>query len=464
MDLALCCPGRHLGLCDSSWGLVLSASGVQPVSDVTSPSWLGTGTPFCCRLCLTGPSSGCHLGKQQAGREGERGKQINALCSPPPAPPYVHLTLLQGAPQLFLPFPELRATQAPPNPSTPWDSQSCPVQGQELSDPSNSGYSMVPYLSTPFPHTFLGLIQFLGINVLHGTVLPPDVQTRAQQHSCSTPLLHHRSSGQAADAGMMNRGFSLAAAGSLPPARLPGPARCAKNQCHEAQGRPGSSWREDGHELWMCWPTLGAEGTSLHRNHGLCPTDLTDTRLDKSTLCSLNTAPWGHSQEGAVLPRSPGCGEARGAVETCGRGEAHQGSCSWNSCPHIQELARGGSPAVGRLFSASGTQRSFGSHRPAAPRDALVLSLHHPCHGWCCPEPAPPSLSNFPVPFTHPWQELADGLCASQRLHVLLRIPSNPGHQWQGQQTLACSRLGRDTTGQGDTREELQNHLLKQNQ
>lgn len=209
------------------------------------------------------------------------------------------------------------------------------------------------------------------------------------EHSCSTPLLHHRSSGQAADAGMMNRGFSLAAAGSLPPARLPGPARCAKNQCHEAQGRPGSSWHEDGHELWMCWPTLGAEGTSLHRNHGLCPTDLTDTRLDKSTLCSLNTAPWGHSQEGAVLPRSPGCGEARGAVETCGRGEAHQGSCSWNSCPHIQELARGGSPAVGRLCSVSGTQRSFGSHRPAAPRDALVLSLHHPCHRWCCPEPAP---------------------------------------------------------------------------
>lgn len=40
------------------------------------PSWLGTGTPFCCRLCLTGPCPGCHLGKQQAGRERRR-RQTN---------------------------------------------------------------------------------------------------------------------------------------------------------------------------------------------------------------------------------------------------------------------------------------------------------------------------------------------------------------------------------------------------
>lgn len=82
--------------------------------------------------------------------KGERDKQINALCSRPPAPLYVHLTLLQGAPQLFLPFPELRATQTPPNPSPPWDSRSCPVQDQEFSDPSNSGYSMALYIS-PYP-------------------------------------------------------------------------------------------------------------------------------------------------------------------------------------------------------------------------------------------------------------------------------------------------------------------------
>lgn len=95
-------PGRHPGLCDASWELVLPASRMQPVSDVTCPSWLKAGALFCCRLC---PYPGCHLGTQQAGSEREKRQTVNVPCSPPPAPPCVHLTLLQGAPQLFLPFP-----------------------------------------------------------------------------------------------------------------------------------------------------------------------------------------------------------------------------------------------------------------------------------------------------------------------------------------------------------------------
>lgn len=80
---------------------------------------------------------------------------------------------------------------------------------------------MVLYLSKLFPHTFLGLIQLFGVNVPHGTVLSPDVQTRVQQHSCPTPLSYPHCSGQAADAAVMNRGTSLAAAGSFSSSQAP---------------------------------------------------------------------------------------------------------------------------------------------------------------------------------------------------------------------------------------------------
>lgn len=261
---------------------------------------------------------------------------------------------------------------------------SCAGPGVQWSFQLRIFYGSV-YLSIPFPHTFPGLIQLLGINVPHGTVLPPDVQTRAQQHSCPTPLLHHHGSGQAADAGMMNRGFSLAAAGSFPPATLPGPARCVKNQCHEAQGRPGSSWREDGHELWMCRPTLGAEGTSLHRNHGLCPTDLTDTMLDKSTPCSQHTQCPGDtarrvqsSQGHVVLWRR---------VARKRRNPSGQLVVEWlPTHPGAGSRRRSGS---GQVVLSSWDSMDPWKSPTCLPRDALVLSLHPPRHGWCCPEPAP---------------------------------------------------------------------------
>lgn len=49
------------------------------------------------------------------------------------------------------------------------------------------------------------------------------------------------------------------------------------------------------------------------------------------------------------------------------------------------------------------------------------------------------------------------------------KAPSAPQDPFQPRSPAArpglqCSRLGRDTTGQEDIREELQNHLLKQNQ
>lgn len=73
-------PGRHPGLPDASWGLVLPASWMQPVSDVTSPQLARDRNPLL-GLVL----AAIWENSRQEGK-GEGDKQINALCSPPPAP------------------------------------------------------------------------------------------------------------------------------------------------------------------------------------------------------------------------------------------------------------------------------------------------------------------------------------------------------------------------------------------
>lgn len=55
---------------------------------------------------------------------------------------------------------------------------------------------MTRNLSKPFAHTFLGLIQLLGINVPHGSTPPPDVHTRAQKHSCQLPFFTSTAQGR----------------------------------------------------------------------------------------------------------------------------------------------------------------------------------------------------------------------------------------------------------------------------
>lgn len=70
-------PGRHPGLCDASWGPVLSASQMQPVSDVTSPSWLKIGASFYCRLSHRSLSQLPF--RNTAGRKG-KGKEANSKC------------------------------------------------------------------------------------------------------------------------------------------------------------------------------------------------------------------------------------------------------------------------------------------------------------------------------------------------------------------------------------------------
>lgn len=83
----------------------------------------------------------------------------------------------------------------------------------------------------------------------------------------------------------------------------------------------GSSCHEDGHELWMCLPALGAESTSLHRNYVLCSTSLTDTELNKSMLCSLKQSPGDTARRAAVFLRSLGL---QGGSWCCGDGMARK--------------------------------------------------------------------------------------------------------------------------------------------
>lgn len=128
-------PGRHPGLRDASWGLVLSASRMQPVSGIPSSSWLETEAPFCCRLCLTGPCPGWHLGKQQAGREREKRRTINAFCSPLLPLHWCILPCCKEHHSSSCPFlhgAEPTAMQTSPNPSTVgFLEQSCAGPGHQ---------------------------------------------------------------------------------------------------------------------------------------------------------------------------------------------------------------------------------------------------------------------------------------------------------------------------------------------
>lgn len=94
-------PGRHPGLHDASWGLVLSASRMQPLSDRTSPSWLETGA-----LLLQAMShrslSWLAFGKT-AGRKG-KGKEANNKCS----------LLSSSCPSIGASYPAARSTTALP--------------------------------------------------------------------------------------------------------------------------------------------------------------------------------------------------------------------------------------------------------------------------------------------------------------------------------------------------------------
>lgn len=89
----------------------------------------------------------------------------------------------------------------------------------------------------------------------------------------------------------------------------------------------------------------------LHRPHR-CSTGQIHAVLTKTQ------SPGDSDSRPAVFLRSPGL---QGSSWCCGdvwqgREETHQGSWSWNGCPHIQYLAQGGSLAVVRLCSAPGTQ------------------------------------------------------------------------------------------------------------